>query len=495
MVAMSNAVEKFIDGLMNHGHAPRKNGKGWMSRCPGHEDRTPSLSVSEGNDGRALVKCHAGCSLDEILRPLGISKSDLFEQETQSYRPPRPPQSTNGSATSRCFEYRDEKGELLYRQWHKGKAERPDGQGGWVQNLDGVRRVPYRLQETLAALATNATLHVVEGEPDVESITELGLAATCNPNGAGKWRDEYTAHFSRILGLRVRVLADNDEPGRKHAEDVARSFHVAGVADVRVTHFPELPAKGDVSDWLRLRRGRGLTKGQVRAELVALAEGPERWAPPGEPVVTRLSAIEPRRLSWFWKHRIPRDMVTILAGHGGLGKSTLMLDLASRASTGRPMPDGNVGDGKPSSVVLFTSEDALDSVIVPRLMLAGADRSRIVTIGVRTGEGDARPLMVTPADLMLLERTVRSEGATLVIYDPIVAYVAEDVNLHHAQDARRILAWLHRLAERLGIAVVGIHHWNKSQSPEPAMRLSGSAAIGQAARSTLLVGPDPEDDG
>lgn len=209
--------------------------------------------------------------------------------------------------------------------------------------------------------------------------------------------------------------------------------------------------------------------------------------------VTRLSEVEARAVRWFWRHRIPRGGVTISSGQGGVGKSTIALDLVARATTGRPMPDGDPGPGEPVSVVLFTAEDPLDSVVVPRLRLAGADLSRVVTLTVSTGDGEVRPLMVTPADLSRLEAIVRNERAALVVWDPIVAFVDATANMHHAQDARRVLAMLHRMAERYDLAVLAIHHHNKSQTLDPTMRLSGSAAIGQAARSVLVVGTDPDD--
>jgi hypothetical protein len=125
-----------------------------------------------------------------------------------------------GSQIVATYGYHDEKGNLLYEQVRfepKGFAfRRPDGAGGWVWNLRGVPRVLYRLPEVIAA----ERVFVAEGEKDVETIRSWGPVATCNPGGAGKWRPEY----SRLLvDKRIVVLQDNDEPGRKHAEQVAAS--------------------------------------------------------------------------------------------------------------------------------------------------------------------------------------------------------------------------------------------------------------------------------
>lgn len=144
---------------------------------------------------------------------------------------------------------RDESGQLLFQALRYAprdfKQRRPVGKGGWTWNLKGVRRVLNRLPELLAA-DPGATVFVSEGEKDVDRLVREGLLATTNPQGAGKWRAEF-AEFLR--GREVVILPDNDQPGRAHAEAVARSLQ--GVAaSVKALELPNLPDKGDVSDWL-----------------------------------------------------------------------------------------------------------------------------------------------------------------------------------------------------------------------------------------------------
>jgi hypothetical protein len=117
--------------------------------------------------------------------------------------------------------YRDRNGELLSQlQRYDPKAfrqRRPDGNGGWVSNLDGVERVLYRLPELLAADPARR-VYVVEGEKDADNLAALGFVTTTNPGGAGKWN----ASYSEVLcGRSVVILPDNDEAGRTHAEQVA----------------------------------------------------------------------------------------------------------------------------------------------------------------------------------------------------------------------------------------------------------------------------------
>jgi len=149
------------------------------------------------------------------------------------------------------YDYTDENGDLLYqvvRYEPKGfRQRRPDGRGGgWTYSLGDVRRVPYRLPELIEAASLGKTVYIAEGEKGCNSLIERELSATCNPGGAGKWNDSY----SEVLrGADVVILPDNDDPGRKHAEQVARSLH--GIAArVRVLELPGLPEKGDVFDWV-----------------------------------------------------------------------------------------------------------------------------------------------------------------------------------------------------------------------------------------------------
>src|SRR5262249_4725641 len=108
-----------------------------------------------------------------------------------------------------------------------------------------VERVLYRLPELLAA-APSVSVFVCEGEKDADALAGLGLVATTNPGGAGKWRWEYN---EPLHGRVVVLLPDNDKAGRQHAEVVTRSLQ--GIATtVKVVALPGLPEKGDLSDWL-----------------------------------------------------------------------------------------------------------------------------------------------------------------------------------------------------------------------------------------------------
>lgn len=221
-----SACDDFVAAVeATTGRQGRRVGKSIRLLCPAHDDHNPSLDVTEGDDGRPLAVCRSqGCSWDAIREASGW-RDDRAPAESDSRWTP------NGTAVA-IFDYVDESGVLLFQvRRAAGKRFsqcRPDAssKSGWRFNLKGVRRVLYRLPEVLEAVARGDTVFVCEGEKDVESLRRLGLVATCNPGGAGKWRDE----FAEVLrGTSAVVIADRDEPGYRHAQAVAKSLRVAGV--------------------------------------------------------------------------------------------------------------------------------------------------------------------------------------------------------------------------------------------------------------------------
>jgi hypothetical protein len=206
---------------------------------------------------------------------------------------------------------------------------------------------------------------------------------------------------------------------------------------------------------------------------------------PAEARLIRASTIRPRRVAWAWRDRLPLGKLTILDGRPGLGKSTMALDLAARLSTGRRMPDGFDPGLGPRHVVLVSAEDGPADTIVPRLMAAGADLGRVSLLAD----------LAIPDGLASLEADIGAVEAAFLVVDPLVAFVPPRVNLYRDQDARFALRPLAELAERTGCAVLGLRHVNKAAGAPAQDRGTGSVAIGGAARSNLIAGPDPDADG
>ena len=314
----------------------RRNGTGWQALCPAHEDRNPSLSVT-AHEGKILLFCHAGCSVEAICAALGISVRDLFTENSNhgnrnqdsEWGKPWPDGGPLGKPVA-VYDYCDEASTLLFQvgrferikngEREKTFRQRQPGRGGrWNSNIEGVRRVLYHLPDVLKA----KSVVIVEGEKDCETARKMGLVATCNAGGAGKWRDEY----SEILrGKHVVKIADADVPGRKDAEQIAASL-AGKVQSLRVM---ELPGAKDLSEWVE--------RGGTRDALIEMIGNAPEWkVRPSLSVsaITRaFSDIKPQPLRWLWPSRIPLGKLTLLVGDPGLGKSLLTIDIAARVSRG-----------------------------------------------------------------------------------------------------------------------------------------------------------------
>jgi RecA-family ATPase len=463
-------------------------------RCPRGElhrngDEHGSLSIFT-DGGRTTLKCHrcglAGSPVTVASMVWGVSLSEAGERlackigiapagRTQKAPTQRP-------KIERRYAYVDQDGVLLFevvRVKPKGfRQRRPNGDGGWIWNLKTVKERPlYGLPEVNEAVASGQTVYVVEGEKDVEAVEQAGGVATCNPGGAGKWRDEHT---ETLRDADVIVVADQDDPGREHAHHIAASLR--GIA---ASVWVVAPASGaDAAD--HLDAGFGLDE--------FVSEGGELSGPSlANRRLVRLSDVEPEPVRWLWPGRIPLGKLTMLDGDPGLGKSTLALDIAARLSRGDAMPDGSAGDmDGPAGTVILTAEDGLADTVRPRLDAAGADTSLIVALRFVEGEGQDR--LPTVFDVDEIEEAITRVGARLIIVDPLVAYLGVETNSYRDQDVRYALAGLAELADRLNVAVVAVRHLNKMPGGNPLYRGGGSIGLIAAARSGLLVAADPEDE-
>lgn len=171
--------------------------------------------------------------------------------------------ASGGGEPLAVYSYRNEKGAPLFEvvrfPGHKFRQRKPDGSWG----IKGIPRVLYRLPELLAA-NPNEFVFIPEGEKDTDNIRKLGLTATCNVGGAGKWKKNYSPP---LQGRHCVILPDLDAPGRNHADQVIR--HLTGVAaSVRRLELPGLTgAKDDkdVSNWIAAHGG-------TKEKLLALVE-------------------------------------------------------------------------------------------------------------------------------------------------------------------------------------------------------------------------------
>lgn len=195
-----------------------------------------------------------------------------------------------------------------------------------------------------------------------------------------------------------------------------------------------------------------------------------------------------RSIEWVWRGWVPLGAVTVLDGNPDVGKSTLSVDLAARVTTGRSFPDGASSVG-PWPVAMLSAEDDASTTIAPRLKAAGADLSKVgIVQGVRDQEGFL-DLPSLPQHIEELSDTIQQLGARLVIIDPLMSYLGDDVKSNQDPSMRRVMNRLKILAADASAAVVLLRHFNKSTSSNAMDRGMGSRAIGAHARMGLVAAP------
>ncbi len=450
---MPQLANKFANRLLEMGKRARRAGKGFEAQCPAHPDRAASLTIAEGEDGKLLLQCHAGCSFDEILAAAAWSNADGFPPKNGTPRKingnghkPKAWPTLEGAVDAvprtiakaesvplaevqraGLWMYRDSGGEDVAAVARfdlptpeAGKARksfRPlHRQGdGWAIGDPAGKWPLYRL-ETLAGAAR---VYLCEGEKASDAAAECGLVSTTSAHGAKSADKTDWAPLARVA--EIILMPDNDEAGEAYARDAITQIRTVNpTAVVKMVRLAELVAGefvqgGDFVDFsVDHRDGQGAE--EIRAEIeaaVAKAVAIPTAAPSGPmPVLTCLADVEPKAIEWLWHNRIPMGRITLLVGRPGEGKSFLTLDIAARVTRGVPFPDGSPSRKGP--VLFICAEDDAGDTIAPRAMAAEADTSKIHLLsGVQWSreEGKEGRVVVFTLDQVAALREAAGTGA------------------------------------------------------------------------------------
>jgi len=378
------------------------------------------------------------------------------------------------------YYYRNLKGALylkvVKRVTKSGKKSFPQyhlENGQWVKGKPKGPAIPYRLPELLAA-PPNATVEICEGEKDANTLAALGLIATTNPGGAGKWMPDLNKWLSGFT--RANIYEDNDEAGRKHVAKVAHELTDI-IPDIRVIAFRELPEHADVSDWLKT--------GKTKPDLLARAEQAPKFIALESVCAAdeEIAAIE-----WVWFGRFAIGKIGLITGMPDEGKGLTLSDIMARITRGSEWPDGE-GTAAPGNVILLTAEDDINDTVIPRLMAAGADLKRVHIIKMMREAGKERMCSLITDLHALRQKVVEVGNVKMVLIDPISAYLGiGEIDSFRATDVRAVLGPLKTFAEELRTSILGILHFNKKIDVTNIMlRVSDSLAYTAASRHVYAV--------
>jgi len=522
----------------------KQKGAKWSGLCPAHTDSDPSLGWWDGAK-KIVFSCGAGCTRAAILAALHLSEKEMWLE------PREEPKSTM-KKTAATYDYKDSDGTLLYQSIRYApkdfRQRRPDGDG-WRWNLNGIRRVLYGFPE----LQGKKTVVICEGEKDADRLRALGLTATCGVGG--KWRGEYVEQLKAAGVEAVVILRDNDEPGVKLMLETASACWNAGLR-VKTPKLPGVMKKGDVSDWLdqghtkvelsalistepshqqaagglldleshatgqrsysfnlngmndpkdaipNVRAALELVSREMDADFGALdielllqslglrlgLVATEAYFPA---VLLDADKLDPEPVEWLWKNWLALGKLHLIVGFPGEGKGFTTMHMAGCVSTGRVFPDGASGC-TPGGVVILSAEDAPADTILPRLIAAEADRTKIKILTARRApDGSLHPINLAE-NLTVLEDAITRTAAKLAIIDPLSNYIG-NTNAWNEALVRQLLDRVQDVATRTGAAIIAIMHPNKSQGVAAIHRVSNSIAFGAAPRVVMTITLNPDD--
>lgn len=254
-IISSNPLRNYLEerGVKLRGAGPKCT----SNRCPEQEHKSLHLCVSVDFQ-QQLWRCNdcgtGGSVIDWEMREKSISVKEAISNlagdapestgnaPRRHSEPEKVPTPQTGGKIAQIYSYQDATGAEVFqvcRMEPKTFRQRHRKNGQWVWSMEGILKVLYRLPEILKM----DYVWVVEGEKDADTLAALGICATCNAGGAGKWEQSYS---EALRGKDVILCGDNDEPGQKHVEKVQQAL--ANYA--RSTCIVKVPGDfKDVSEW------------------------------------------------------------------------------------------------------------------------------------------------------------------------------------------------------------------------------------------------------
>jgi DNA polymerase-1 len=479
--SLIRSVLDSLEGVEQHnGH--------FRALCPGHDDHSQSLHLKETskNGGRkVLVHCFVCKDQEKVLRALeerGVRASDLF------YENGKGPDRNGGKMAKRrmcltkVYSYRTPDGKFIrhhtlrFASPPEGEAHhphcrgdhfnssrkdkdflqaRPDANGGYVYGLDGVRTILYNLADVMQAALRGEMVVWVEGEKDADNGRErLGLITTTCPMGAKHWKPYYAGF---LTGAHVVIVADNDGPGGEHAEMVATEL-LPFAASVKVLKLPDVPERGDLSDWIET--------GGTREEFDSLVSKTPQFILPtkgsefGEkellPVKSLREVVTEAEVTpdFIIKDLLKKGELTDLSGLAKYsGKTTLILHALKAVRAG----DLFLGEPTKEARILYITEQAnnFKEAIVKAALDLDDDGFMVVQHrDVRAEEWEE-----------LIEKATKlceKDDRDVLVVDTFAAFtklVGSEEN--NAGDIRERMEPLKKAAQSHGLAVLVIRHAGK----------------------------------
>ena len=452
-----------------------------MCLCPAHDDRAPSLHVTE-SEGKILVHCFAGCSNEAVIEALRARNLwvDLPSDSKPTPHRPKPQQQTpikkasatipqgifktrNEKTLSETWAYKDEAGKVL------GHVARYDGNGKkeiipyfnykngrWTPGAPKAPRPLYALNH-IARAPQDLTIWIVEGEKCAEALQSLppGVRRLTTTSMGGTNAARFT-DWSPLAGRKVRIWPDYDQPGKKYAEEVKlqlKGLMPPPTIEIVDTAKLGLKEKEDVYDWLQIHKPEELDRIPLIGK--SLAEQ-DTWVDVPEFVLMDIPDIEMILDPW-----LPTQGLCMIHAKRGAGKTLITCEIAYAIAAGikflnweAPKPRGVVYiDGEMSAKEL---QERFVKIIANHNGQAPAKRLRLYAAGLNI---HGTPNIGTAEGQKRINAGI-TDDIELVIIDSL-SVLQRGCDEDKSSGWEPMQQWLLQL-KGLGKAVLLIHHSGKS---------------------------------
>ena len=470
----------------------KKSGKGYVTRCPAHDDKNPSLTIyfnQTTTGGKADITCRSNkCSWESILTAAGLEKKDVYfspnnasERNTHTTKPAQnPPLQTHPPKKQKAFidfdfdhptaaySYRDESGQELYQNCrfetdrHGNRLDRKTFKwrhktgDQWQYSLDSVRRVPYNFP---ALIAEPNLLIDTEGEKDADVLNGLGITAT----STGK--EAFTEIPKYCKGKIVVVCEDNDKPGRDKALEKAEAYWKAGALCVKIMTFRDMPEKSDITDWIQADPDEH----EFFAIQTKINDTPD-FNPLSSVIIDFFREITPRKplIKMGGRDALQSGNIGGLVAGIGQGKSHFAEIIASTAINPGCEPDSDIEVflEPDERIALLDTEQPGDDCkdILLRAWRRVGQKPAYLTDDKR----EFRQLSVLSLiDSDIAQRrekllmTLQRPDFKLIIVDGLLDFVS---NPNDPVESANFVLWLHTMAARYDKGVFCILHGNRDQT-------------------------------
>lgn len=469
------SVQEWRQNLLARFPDAKKSGKGYKALCPAHEDKSPSLTIyftESAEGGKAHIKCRAGCEWSAVLAAAGIEKKELFFHPNggrPQFKPKTIPKETKAfldidfDHPTKTYSYTDETGNELYqncryetdkhgnRLTKKKFRQRHKVQDKWAYSLNGLRRVPYNFPKLIEE---PNIIFDCEGEKDAETLIKLGITATST------LKEAHGEFHKYCIGKGIIVCEDNDEPGRKKAQEKANAYWKAGAEFVKIFSFKKCKEGYDITDLVN--------EGYDVYDVNAMAFDLPIYNPLQNITIGFLREVTPRKplLKIDNRNALPTGNLGGIVAGIGVGKSHFCEIIASSAIRPGCEPDSRIE----------VSLQEHERIAILDTEQPGDDCKEILyRIFRRTGQ---KPDDLTPdknefkrlsvISFIELEPSERREKLEMIIKRPEYKLIIIDGlldmggNPNDPVEAATLILWLHSMAAKHDKGIFCVLHGNRN---------------------------------